>query len=186
MVIIIDKTKELVMVKAIKIIWLVAIFCGVSVLAGKTDEKPRISLKIDQLIEEFSRHVKSVPWITVKQYLALKQKQRYVLIDYRDKKEQAVSMIPGAITYAEFKSNEKKYRKRPLVIYCTIGYRSGLHADNLRKQGFKTFNLRGGVLAWAMNGKNFVTKDGKTTKKVHVYAEKWHVLPKGYIGETKW
>ena len=50
----------------------------------------------------------------------------------------------------------------------------------LRKQGFNVFNLRGGVLAWALEGRPFVTSTGEDTRRVHVYSGEWDVLLPGY------
>ena len=60
-------------------------------------------------------------------------------------------MLPHAITTAEFAARFRHGipKEKRLVVYCTIGYRSGKYAQELAKQGIKAENLEGGVLAWS-------------------------------------
>jgi len=46
---------------------------------------------------------------------------------------------------------------------------------------FKTFNIKGGILAWIHEGLYIVDNKGKT-QKVHVYGSKWNLVPDGYKG----
>lgn len=98
-------------------------------------------------------------------------------IDCREPEEQAVSMIEGAITKAEFEANLARYRGRRIVPYCTIGYRSGVYTRELRDRGLEAANLIGGVLEWAHAGRPFVDSDGARTHRVHTYGAKWDLLP---------
>ena len=41
-------------------------------------------------------------------------------------------------------------------------------------------NLKGGVLAWAHHGKNFINEDGNTLKRIHVFEKSWALVPDGY------
>jgi rhodanese-related sulfurtransferase len=111
-----------------------------------------------------------------------------VLIDVRQPKEQEVSMLPHALTTAEF---AEKFRhgipkEKKLVVYCTIGYRSGLYAMELAKQGIHADNLEGGVLAWSFAGGKFLAKDPNgalaETHRIHVYAPEWNIVHSDYIG----
>lgn len=103
-----------------------------------------------------------------------------IFIDARTPEEQAVSMIPGAITKEAFEARKEDYRDYDIVTYCTIGYRSGLYAKELREEGFRAGNLKGSVLSWAHSGGQFLDAEGKPTTRVHVYGEKWNLLPDGY------
>ncbi len=54
-----------------------------------------------------------------------------------------LSALPGRIKELE------KFRKRPLLVVCRSGNRSGAAAKLLRKQGFEeVWVLKGGLLAW--------------------------------------
>jgi rhodanese-related sulfurtransferase len=117
--------------------------------------------------------------VTVDQLLQMKRAGNIVLVDNRTRKEQDVSMIPSAISQQEFENNKDRLKNKRIIVYCTIGFRSGRYSQKLKKQGFDAYNLVGGLLMWAHKGQPFV-KDGTETYKVHVYGKKWSLLPKGY------
>lgn len=102
-----------------------------------------------------------------------------IFLDVREDDEYEVSMIPGAITLKEFSKNEDFYKDKTVVVYCTIGYRSGLFTKELMDKGFRAYNLKGGVLLWSHAMKDFL-KDGVVTKKVHVYGRNWDLLNASY------
>ena len=92
--------------------------------------------------------------------------------------------IAGAITEAKFRAGRNGLVDRKIVVYCTIGARSGEYAEGLREKGFDAYNLAGSILAWAHAGKPLVDTEGKTTKHLHVYGREWDLAPDGY--ETQW
>ncbi|NOY70819.1 MAG: rhodanese-like domain-containing protein [Gammaproteobacteria bacterium] len=130
--------------------------------------------------------LKNTPEIRVSELLLLSESQR-VLVDVREKNEIQVSIIPGALTQQQFEQNIKKYQDTIVVVYCTIGYRSGRYVNRLRKKNIDAYNLAGGVLAWAHAGQ-FFSHNGQKSKKVHVYGEQWNLLPSGYeaVYEKSW
>lgn len=140
-----------------------------------------LNQQIDQMYTEYKQ--KSFPDIPdiapdkIKDKLAA---QSPLILDVREPAEQQISIIPGAITKQQFENNPALYQNRPIIVYCTVGYRSGLYTQQLLDQQFNAFNLKGGVLAWAANNGQFQTPEGKTTKKVHVYGKKWNILPAEY------
>ncbi len=107
-----------------------------------------------------------------------------VLVDVRTPEEQAVSMLPGAITAEAFAAAEDTYRDKTVVTYCTIGARSGIYADELRQKGFDVCNLKGSLLAWTHAGLLLKDADGHDTKRVHVYGKTWDLAADGY--EAVW
>lgn len=142
---------------------------------AKTAQPDKVVLSMsDALVKKYPE----TPVILVPE---LEGKTDIVLVDVREQKEIDVSIIPGAITQAEFEKNKEQYKGKLIVPYCTIGLRSTLYTNKLMKEGFKAKNLKGGVLSYAHEGKSFI-KDGKETKKVHVYGEAWNLLPKTYEG----
>jgi rhodanese-related sulfurtransferase len=92
-------------------------------------------------------------------------------------------MIPGAIPGKQFEASGRRYVGKQVVVYCTIGYRSGLYAKRLDKQDRHVFNLKGGILAWAHAGQAAVNLNGQTNR-VHLYGREWNLLPHGY--EAVW
>ncbi|MEO1002121.1 MAG: rhodanese-like domain-containing protein [Cyanobacteria bacterium J06638_7] len=102
-----------------------------------------------------------------------------LLVDVREPREQAVSMLPGAISRQAFERGRERYRQRLIVPYCTIGLRSGVYARQLIAEGFSARNLAGSALAWAHAGLPFEA-GGKPTRRLHVYGADWNLLPRGY------
>ncbi len=106
-----------------------------------------------------------------------------VLVDVRTEEERAVSLIPGAISKEEFESRRGELSGRSVVTYCTIGYRSGLYADELRRQGWEVRNLAGSILAWTHGGGE-LEHDGRPTRRVHVYGKRWDLAADDF--ESVW
>lgn len=123
----------------------------------------------------------SVPDLTVANLQVIESDQPIALVDCREDAERAVSMIPGAISKAQFEASPEAYRNHRVVIYCTVGYRSGVYAKDLIGRDFDAINLIGGVLAWAHAGNTFVDPGGNQTRRVHVYGPTWDLLPYGYV-----
>lgn len=103
-----------------------------------------------------------------------------VWIDAREPAEIAVSTLPGALPLSEVQRDPEAFAGRRLVVYCTIGHRSGAAAASLRARGLDAVNLHGGVLGWAWAGLPFVDPAGTTTRRVHPWSPSWALLPSGY------
>jgi rhodanese-related sulfurtransferase len=138
--------------------------------------------EIDSLYKKYKKDFPDVPEISVDELIKMQKDNKVILVDERDKKEQKVSMIPHAIKSDDF--NIDKYSEYTVVVYCTIGSRSGHFVKDLPHKDINAYNLKGGVLSWAHAGKSFVDEDGGETKRVHVYGSRWDLLPKGY--EAVW
>ena len=115
-------------------------------------------------------------WITTRQladWLADKQRRAPVLLDVRTPEEWNVSHLAGArqvdpnATANEAASGTA--RDTPIVTYCSVGYRSGIMAERLRKAGFtRVQNLEGSIFEWANEHRPLV-HDGKPAMRVHPY-----------------
>ncbi len=136
--------------------------------------------RVELLAEECSAKYSEVPWISVDDYFDRGKFEEWIIVDVRSEKEQAVSVIPGSINISRFELQEGDMQNKSILVYCTAGCRSGEYVRRLVKRGINAFNLRGGVLEWALKGKPFVTLQGDLTKRVHVYSGKWNVVPEGY------
>ena len=102
-----------------------------------------------------------------------------VIVDVREQAELEVSRLPNSITPKELESYLEGHEKQRIVIYCTIGYRSGKFTRSLKKKGVVAYNLEGGILAWVHHG-GPIEHDGKPTRQVHVYGKQWNLLPEAF------
>lgn len=151
---------------------------GCQNIETRTDEwkQERIATMYQKYAQKFSQ----VEDITPSKLQQLQQQEtKLVLVDVREPEEIAVSQIPGAITAEEFENNLQQYQDSMVVAYCTIGYRSGLYAQELQQQGIKVFNLAGSLLAWSHADGELVNAEG-VTNQVHVFGRKWQLIAKNY------
>ena len=148
-------------------------------------ETPESNLeRMNALYQKSKVQFLETPEISAEDLMERMKKETIVLVDNREKEERVVSKIPGAISVQEFEDNSASYADKTVVVYCTIGDRSGHYTKKLRKQDIDAHNLKGGVLAWAHAGGTFIDSQGNTTNQVHVYGPKWNLLPAGY--EAVW
>ena len=105
------------------------------------------------------------PWLTLDEFARRGEREEWVIVDVRRGSERNVSIIPGALDTNEFKAWSKERGRacaeQPILVYCTAGCRSARYAKKLCKSGFRAFNLYGGILAWALDGRAFVTPDAE-------------------------
>ena len=107
--------------------------------------------QIDAMYQKARQSFPDVSEITADELQALKASENVVLVDVRSDQEQAVSMIPGAITSAYFEEHQPDYRGAAVAVYCTVGQRSGNYAKMLQADGWRVFNLKGTILAWTQS-----------------------------------
>lgn len=109
----------------------------------------------------------------------LKEMQEDVFIlDARPESEYEISHIEGAKRIGFRKidktSLEGVDKDEPIVVYCSIGYRSEKVGEKLKKMGYtKVYNLYGSIFEWVNQGNEVVDKNNKPTKKVHTYNKRW-------------
>ena len=147
----------------------------ISFLAFSQEQKPfcenlEFHEKVDQTIAY------SIPVLDVK---ALKEnKDAYIILDAREVEEYKTSHIPGAhyVGYEELdlSSLEGISKDAPIVVYCSIGYRSEKVGEKISQLGFrKVFNLYGSIFEWANRGYPLIDVNKRTTLTVHTYNKKW-------------
>lgn len=77
-----------------------------------------------------------------------------VIVDLREAGEFNRGHILNAVNVPEARLNERltelrKYRDRPVIVYCAAGNTAARAAAALKKAGFtKLYSLRGGIGAW--------------------------------------
>jgi rhodanese-related sulfurtransferase len=102
---------------------------------------------------------------------------RPLLLDARSPEEYAVSHLPGARRVnpdaQAYPALDSLDRDTPVVVYCSVGVRSGTVAKRLRRQGFTDVaNLRGSIFRWANEGRP-VVRNGTRVRAVHPYDATW-------------
>jgi rhodanese-related sulfurtransferase len=150
-----------------------------TVLCNSEAPDARKKAIVYDMYEDYKKDFPSVKDLSPLDVMKRMEKEPVLFVDVREPAEMEVSMIQGAITKEAFLKDKLKYTNRTIVAYCTISYRSGLFAQEMEKQGFQIYNLKGGILAWVFEGGKVFDSNGET-KRVHVYGEKWNYLPKGY------
>jgi rhodanese-related sulfurtransferase len=126
------------------------------------------------------------PWIKAAELKAVLEDTDLILVDVRKPEEQAVSMIPHALDtyqFADFYRHGIPPGKR-LVLYCTIGYRSGKYGEQLAAMGIRSEILEGGILMWSFVGGPLEERDKdvgpKPTHRIHVYDAEWNIVHPDY------
>lgn len=106
--------------------------------------------------------------------------QEVIFVDTRRSEEMEISMLPGAISKEMFLDDEKAADRDSVIIaYCTIGYRSGIFVRDGAQNSMKIQNLKGGLLAWVLEGGALYDQDS-LTRRMHVYGDTWKFVPNGY------
>ncbi len=159
--------------------WFLRPGCGLPVGAGNSPDDAERRAKIDAMYDAYKRDFPGVEDIDPAAAMRLFEVGKALFIDIRAEKEQAVSMLPGAVTEKEFLKDPGQYTGRTLIGYCTISYRSGKLAEKLKAKGIMLLNLRGGMLAWVHAGGRIYDRNGET-RRIHVYGRKWNLAPKDY------
>lgn len=130
--------------------------------------------EFDQMVNSYIKF--TVPIITPKDLNPIQSK--FTILDAREFEEYKVSHIEGAkhIGYDDFSVENVKNidHNTPIVVYCSIGYRSEKIGEKLKKLGFMNVqNLYGSLFKWANEGYKMVDMSNKSTTKIHTYNRSW-------------
>ncbi len=161
------------MFKSILLFFAFSLFTSVTHAENDKEKKQ----KIDALYQKLTKNFKANPLNPAEVQEKMKNGEKIVFVDVREKKERNVSILPEAISQDEFEKNYEKYAGSTIVVYCTIGYRSGKYCEKFKN--LKIYNLSGGVLAWSHSQGEFY-KNGKSTTEVHTYSKDWNFLNSQY------
>lgn len=135
---------------------------------------------LKQMMEQNRRAFPEADEVDVVKLIELLQHKDCVLVDVRTEAERQVSIIPGAISAAEFERTIKDQTGKTVVCYCTIGYRSAQYAQTMKQRGMSIASFNGSIIAWCQAGQKVTTPNGRDTRRVHVYGPKWNLLPPEY------
>lgn len=152
---------------------------GFSLLAGLGHSQVQ-SGAFRLMLRKLLQH--SVPEMSV--VTAARENTGWTFLDAREAEEYAVSHLPGAryVGYETFDLSTLNGipPNQPLVVYCSVGYRSEKIAEKLRAAGFtNVHNLYGGIFEWVNQGHPVYNNQGSTSE-VHAFSRAWGVwLRKG-------
>lgn len=111
-------------------------------------------------------------------WLEQEDAEKPLLLDARTEEEYNVShlqyarLVPSRL---EALNNNVKLTT-PLVVYCSVGYRSSAIARQLQSMGYENvFNLSGSIFEW-INENRSVYSGGKRVDRVHPYQKLWKFL----------
>ncbi len=116
----------------------------------------------------------NVPEVSVPKAAA---RQGALFLDARAAEEYAVSHIPGATWVGNREFNlsalDSVPKDQPVIVYCSVGYRSEKISRKLIKAGFKDVsNLYGGIFEWVNQGHPVRDSLGETPR-VHTFNRSW-------------
>ncbi len=118
--------------------------------------------------------------------LADRQKhEHFILLDARQKEEYDVSHIRGAkyVGYTDFdiSSIADVPKTETIVVYCSIGKRSGDIGEKLKSAGYENvLNLYGGIFDWTNRGMEVVNDENESVRCVHPYSTLWGIWINNY------
>lgn len=167
------KTKQTIM-KALQLISLTTLL-----LAGchkASNAKTELETMIQKVSSEFSE-VPQISTTDLAAWLADPARVRPILLDVREPDEYAVSHLAEAIRVSPDATADQLIDKidfsRPIVLYCSVGYRSSALARRLiAARAEQAMNLEGSIFKWANEGRPMV-RDGEATDKAHPYNRKF-------------
>lgn len=145
---------------------------------------------VESLVERDFPEVAVISTDSLAAWLADSTRRPPLLLDAREAEEYAVSHLPGAVrvppdlsadSLAAALNDQPDARERPVVVYCSVGYRSAGVAERLGEAGFRDVqNLEGSIFRWANEGRA-VVRNGATVSEVHPYNAVWGRLLDGTL-----
>jgi len=131
---------------------------------------------LDELLKRYNNN--DVPYITV-QELAI-SKTNTIILDARESQEYQVSHLKDAIFvgYDNFQlekiTTQIPNKDQNIVVYCSLGIRSEVVANKLKKAGYKNVkNLYGGIFEWKNNEFDVYNSEAKKTDSIHTFSKAW-------------
>ncbi|MCK6474921.1 MAG: rhodanese-like domain-containing protein [Planctomycetes bacterium] len=102
-----------------------------------------------------------------------------LLLDARTREEFDVSHLPGAVFLPHDAGELSASDGRPVVVYCSVGYRSAMLARRLAEAGHADVrNLEGSIFKWANEGRALARAGAEgagevSASAVHPYNAEW-------------
>ena len=136
------------------------------------DEEEGMAKMMATVRREFPR-VPQLSTAELAAWMADKGRPQPQVLDVREAAEFGVSHLHGALRVEPDAPAADVLARvdpaRPIVVYCSVGYRSSKLAQRLIEAGGKNVsNLEGSIFSWANEGRP-LEKDGHPVKTVHPY-----------------
>ncbi len=127
-------------------------------------------------------HIRQISTKDFAQWLLNSTKTQPLVIDARSQAEYEVSHLKAAVHIdpiaPDLEPLSEVVKNTPIVVYCSIGYRSATIAQQLQQEGFtRVFNLSGGLFQWANEGR-LMFQNEEATQCIHPYNAMWGKLLK--------
>lgn len=133
---------------------------------------------LDEVLKKYNRG--NIPYISVNEVRMLQLQAEVTVLDAREMEEFEVSHLPFAhyIGYRKFSEDSLTQlipnKDEPIVVYCSLGIRSDIIAEKLKKMGYQNVrNLYGGIFEWSNKELPLIDKSGNDTNQVHIYSSEW-------------
>ena len=133
---------------------------------------------LDQILKKYNKN--NVPYISVTELRMLQSQGNIVILDSREKNEFDVSHISSAIFvgYDHFSIEaflaKHLNKNETIVVYCTLGIRSEVIADKLKKAGYNDVkNLYGGICEWKNKDYIVIDSTNTETENIHTFSKQW-------------
>lgn len=134
---------------------------------------------LKRLISRKFPAVKSITTNELAQWLNEPSTSQLLLLDARTEAEYETSHLQHAQQIDPYDPNLEavtNFKHTPIVVYCSVGYRSARIADRLQQQGCDlVYNLEGSIFKWA-NEKRPLYQSDRPTTLVHPYNHLWGQL----------
>ena len=122
--------------------------------------------------------VQQLSTVDLAAWLSDADRSQPLLLDARTLEEYQVSHLSHAQLVTEDLKDlvDTVDREKPIVVYCSVGYRSSAIARRLNSLGYQNvFNLSGSIFQW-VNENRPVNSQGKIVTQVHPYNKFWQYL----------
>lgn len=145
---------------------------GVFILPFRCMSQKDFDKKINSLLSH------SVPLVHENELNENFENGEFVLLDTRSAEEYKISHLEGArfVDYDDFTSDMVKDidKNKPVVLYCSVGYRSEKIGEKLQELGYtKVYNLYGGIFDWKNRDNTVVNTNNAETDSIHTYNKNW-------------
>jgi rhodanese-related sulfurtransferase len=133
-----------------RILRLLKLYCVLLPLSFRPAQ-PRDFERIKELVAVKFSSVRQIKTNELEEWLGDNKRVSPLILDVRSEEEYGVSHLRSALRAdsSNIRLLAGADKDRPMVLYCSVGYRSSALAMRLRKEGFtQVLNLEGSIFQW--------------------------------------